>query len=224
MTDYYRDTLSADRLRRCYELAPPRVQRYLEAELIHVREAIRPTDVVLELGCGYGRILPELARKAALVVGIDTSPSSLRLARKTLGTIRNCVLLEMDALKLPFPNNAFDTVVCIQNGISAFHVDKGKLIRASLRVTRRGGTVLFSSYSQKFWADRLEWFEIQSHAGLLGEIDRERTTNGVIVCKDGFTSSTVTPDQFISLTSSLDADVSLVEVDESSLFCELVPR
>ena len=30
---YYSDRLNAERLRRCYEVAPPRVQRYLEAEI-----------------------------------------------------------------------------------------------------------------------------------------------------------------------------------------------
>ncbi len=31
--DYYVEALSAERLRKCYEVAPPRVLRYLEAEL-----------------------------------------------------------------------------------------------------------------------------------------------------------------------------------------------
>ena len=33
MGGYYENYLSADRLRLCYEIAPPRVQRYLEAEI-----------------------------------------------------------------------------------------------------------------------------------------------------------------------------------------------
>jgi cyclopropane fatty-acyl-phospholipid synthase-like methyltransferase len=57
----------------CYALAPPRVRQYLEAETDHVLAMIHPGDIVLELGCGYGRILPLLARKARFVIGITCS-------------------------------------------------------------------------------------------------------------------------------------------------------
>ena len=224
MSGYYDDKLSAERLLRCYEIAPPRVQQYLEAEVEHVLKRISSGDLVLELGCGYGRILPALARKAGSVIGIDNSQASLLLGREKLQGITNCRLLLMNALQLGFKDRAFDLVACIQNGISAFHVDQKELIREAIRVTKPGGIVLFSSYSDKFWNDRLEWFKLQSEAGLLGEIDYEKTGNGVIACKDGFTGTTVRPEQFLSLTAGLDVDVQLTEVDKSSLFYEIVPH
>jgi 2-polyprenyl-6-hydroxyphenyl methylase/3-demethylubiquinone-9 3-methyltransferase len=83
---------------------------------------------------------------------------------------------------------------------------------------------LFSTYAERFWDDRLEWFELQAQAGLLGEIDYDKTGDGVIACKDGFTATTVRPSAFLSLTRGLGAEVRLVEIDESSLFCEITPR
>jgi len=224
MTGYYYDKLSAERLKRCYEIAPPRVCQYLKAEENHVLEKIRPGDIVLELGCGYGRILPQLAQKAGGVIGIDNSIASLLLGQEMFGGISNCHLLCMDAVRLAFHDRIFDCVVCIQNGISAFHVNQQDLVKESLRVTKPGGTVLFSSYSDRFWEDRLHWFQLQSEAGLVGEIDHEKTRDGVIVCKDGFTATTVQPRQFRSLTAELDVDTRIVEVDESSLFYEIVPH
>ena len=224
MSGYYDTTLSAHRLKQCYDIAPPRVQQYLQAEIRHVLDHIRTCDVVLELGCGYGRILPKLAQKAGLVIGIDTSIESLSFGQQTLKDLSNCSLLNMDAMNLGFRKQTFDCVVCIQNGISAFHVDKRKLIHESVRVAKAGGIVLYSSYVEKFWDSRLEWFERQSEAGLLGEIDITKTGNGVVVCKDGFTATTVTPAQFRSLVRGLGADVNIVEVDASSLFCEIVPH
>lgn len=222
--DYYSDKLAAQRLKRCYEVASLRIRQYLDAELNHVLQYIRPGDRVLELGCGYGRILPELMRKAGFVIGIDTSHSSLLLARQMLGAYLNCYLLKMDAVQLAFRDRIFDHIVCIQNGISAFHVNQRELIQESIRVTKSGGTILFSSYSEKFWPERLEWFKQQSEAGLLGEIDFKETRDGVIVCKDGFTATTVRPEEFISLTAEFNVETKLVEVDESSLFCEIVPH
>ncbi|MFB0499768.1 MAG: methyltransferase domain-containing protein, partial [Candidatus Hadarchaeaceae archaeon] len=37
---------------------------------------------VLDLGCGTGMLLSELARRSELVVGVDSSPEMLELARK----------------------------------------------------------------------------------------------------------------------------------------------
>ena len=221
MYDYYLDKLSAERLKRVYEIAPPRVQQYFEAEVNYVLQRVCGGDLVLDLGCGYGRIIAFLAKKAQTVIGIDTSSSSLLMGKEMLSDISNCHLQQMDALHLAFRDNSFDLVMCIQNGISAFHVDQKELIEESVRVTKHAGTILFSSYSEKFWEHRLEWFRLQSAAGLLGEIDYEKTKDGVIVCKDGFTATTVSPDQFLSLASGFNVETKIVEVNESCLFCEM---
>lgn len=221
MQGYYEKKLSAERLKKCYEIAPPRVRQYFSSELSHVLGKIYPGEKVLDLGCGFGRILPDLAKKAGMVVGIDNSNASLILAKETINDISNCVLVQTNAVQLSVIKNTFDVVICIQNGISAFHVDQKELIKESIRVTKPGGTVLFSSYSGKFWDHRLEWFQKQADAGLLGEIDYEKTGDDLIVCKDGFKATTVGPSQFLALTFDLDVEVKIVEVDDSSLFCEI---
>ncbi len=225
MTQYYSDKLSALRLKRCYDIAPPRVRKYLKAEVDHVLQKIRSNSIILELGCGYGRVLSQIASKATMVIGIDNAYSNLILAKKMLNRFSNCFLLTMDAANLTFRNQTFDIVICIQNGISAFHVDKIRLITESIRVTKANGYVIFSSYSDKFWEDRLEWFQLQSKYGLIGDIDYEKTQNGIISCKDGFTATTIGPEEFLSLTSNFHIKTKIVEVDNSSLFCEIkIPK
>lgn len=127
-----------------------------DSELSHVLGKIRPVDLVLELGCGYGRVLAKLAANAKWVIGIDISSPSLRFAGDFLQGISNVSLYQMDAASLGFRERAFDCIVCIQNGISAFHVDPRILISESLRATRPGGLILFSSYSNKFWKEPIE--------------------------------------------------------------------
>ena len=221
MSEYYRERLSAKRLDRVYEIAPPRVRQYLDAEIDHVLESIFPGDAVLELGCGCGRVLEPLARKASCVCGIDTSLESLIRARAARAHRANCHLIRMDAARLGFRDGAFDCTVCIQNGISAFHVDMRELMRESIRVTRAGGLVLFSSYSDAFWEHRLAWFERQAEEGLIGTIDRGKTRDGAIVCTDGFTATTVGARQFEDLAGDLGVAARIVEVDSSSIFCEI---
>ena len=194
----------------------------LDAEIEFILGRTRPSDLVLELGCGYGRVLKKILEKTKTVVGIDTSHDSLLLLRDSIIKNESCHIFEMDAVQLGFRNHWFDVVVCIQNGISAFKVNQRNLIEEALRVTRPGGTVLFSSYSESFWEDRLTWFRLQSKLKLIGEIDEEATGDGVIVCKDGFKATTMSPDDFVSLTSGLDDDPIITEVDGSSVFFEII--
>lgn len=221
MTDYYSQSLYGKRLKRVYDIAPPRVRQYLKAEIEYVLEEIRGMNQIIELGCGYGRVLKILSPHVKNVVGIDTSGKTLRYARQYLSEVQNCHLLQMDASRLGFEPERFDAVLCIQNGLSAFRVDSRTLIREAIRVVRPGGLLLFSSYSPKFWEHRLEWFRLQAEEGLIGEIDEDRTENGIIVCRDGLRLTFVGEDQFSKLFASEKTGVSIVEVDESSVFCRV---
>ncbi|NWF96078.1 MAG: class I SAM-dependent methyltransferase [Candidatus Thorarchaeota archaeon] len=217
MRDYYGARLAASRLRRCYQIASPRVQQYLNAEIDHVLERLGESKDVLELGCGYGRVLARLKNSARRVVGIDTSLASL-LDGRAAGEYG---LAQMNAVSTGFIDRCFDVVVCIQNGISAFRVDPSHLIRESVRITRAGGLCLFSTYSEKFWQERLDWFKAQADEGLIGEIDWKRTHDGVIVCEDGFEAKTFSREDFFRLGSATGQEFKLVEVDDSSLFLEI---
>jgi len=216
--DYYASALSGDRLRRCYAVAPPRVQRYLDAEIDFVVSELQRGDTVLELGCGYGRVCQRLTGVAGRVVGIDTSTESLSLAHSLAGTESKCEFLRMDASDLAFGDGEFDAVVCVQNGICAFGVDRSVLLREAVRVTRPGGRALFSTYAPGFWSHRLEWFEAQAQAGLIGELDTELTHAGTIVCKDGLRLGAMGREDLLALGDVIGLSPEIIEVDGSSLF------
>ncbi|TET27956.1 MAG: class I SAM-dependent methyltransferase [Candidatus Heimdallarchaeota archaeon] len=219
MSEYYSKKLSANKLKRCYDIASPRIKQYLKAEINFVVEQIRSSDKVLELGCGYGRVLRELAKQASKVVGIDTSFESLELAKEFLLDYRNIELHQMNANSLSFKEETFDVVIAIQNGISAFKVEPEVLIREGLRIIKRNGKLILSSYSENFWEERLKWFIQQSEEELLGEIDFEKTGNGSIVCKDGFIATTFSKKDFQNLLQRMNLKGSIQEIDMSSIFC-----
>jgi SAM-dependent methyltransferase len=215
---YYKEKLSADRLLKCYEIAPPRIKQYLEAEVQFVISNVHHADLVLELGCGYGRVMKRVSPFVSSVVGNDISRESLDVARNYMKGCEHWSVFLMDASQMAFDSCIFDAVFCIQNGISAFGVYQKHLIAESIRVTKENGIVLFSSYSPKIWEGRLEWFRKQSELGLIGEIDEDRTSNGTIVCKDGFRATTVTGNQLAELFHESGLKTSIFEVDESSIF------
>ncbi|MFW9960469.1 MAG: class I SAM-dependent methyltransferase [Candidatus Thorarchaeota archaeon] len=221
MNDYYSRKLASNNLKRCYDLAPTRVKQYLQAEIDYVLQHINSSDTVIELGCGYGRVMKQIQPYCAIRIGIDASLESLELARDFTGHKSNCILIQTRAECLPLRNDSVDKVVCIQNGISAFKVDPLTLVKESIRITRKGGLCLFSSYSDDFWEERLDWFVLQSEEGLIGEIDWSKTSNGDIVCKDGFKASTFRAEDFVRLTDQLQLNAITCEIDESSVFCEI---
>jgi SAM-dependent methyltransferase/RimJ/RimL family protein N-acetyltransferase len=220
-SDYYARKLSAERLRACYDVAPPAARAYLENEIAYVLDRTSRAESILELGCGYGRVLRRLAHPRRRVVGIDNAPASLGMAREHLADCPPATLLAMDASCLAFRDGIFDLTICIQNGVSAFGVDPPTLFREAARVTRPGGMLLFSSYAAGFWEDRLAWFREQAAHGLVGEIDESATGNGVIICRDGFRATTVGPDEFARLAEGIGSVARIVEVGGSSLFCEI---
>jgi SAM-dependent methyltransferase len=221
MFEYYSRNLAALRLKQAYDLAPPRIKQYLKAEIDFVLSYINPGDIVLELGCGYGRVLRELASKTKNLVGIDTALASLQAAKVHLSANPNIMCVSMDAAYLGLKSDTFNLTICIQNGISAFHIPEEILISESIRITRPGGHILISSYTPEVWEARLEWFRLQSEAGLIGEIDWERTGDGKIVTKDGFTGKTYNRDDFETLVNSFKTPYEIITVDDSSIFCDI---
>jgi SAM-dependent methyltransferase len=220
MTSYY-GRLSAERLRRCYELAPPEVQAYLDAEVRYILASIRPGARVLELGCGFGRVLAALAARSGWLVGIDLSLSSLAFARRQFLDRSGMALAQMNVAVLAFRPATFDLICCPQNGVSAFHVDQRALIASTLRLVAPGGKALFFSYADAFWPHRLAWFRIQAAHGLVGEINESATGNGTIVCNDGFKATTVCPDRFLELTRCLGTSVAVSVLNGSSVVCTI---
>ncbi|MDI6903954.1 MAG: class I SAM-dependent methyltransferase [Candidatus Bathyarchaeia archaeon] len=221
---YYREKLSANKLLRCYEIAPPRIKQYLDAEIQFLISNLHGADLVLELGCGYGRVMKAVSQFVSWIMGNDISKESLELVRSYMESCQNYAVFLMDASQMAFRSCVFDVVFCIQNGISAFGVDKKRLIGESIRVTKDNGIILFSSYSPKIWEARLKWFRKQSRFGLVGEIDEEKTRDGTIVCKDGFRATTVSGDEFVELFDDFGLNVSVIEVDESSVFCKVIKK
>ena len=86
--------------------------------------------VVLEPGCGSGRMLEALADRGCQVVGIDTSPVMLELARRRLGT--RAELFEADMTRFDL-GRTFDGAVCPVNTL--LHLSPEELARHLVRMS-----------------------------------------------------------------------------------------
>lgn len=144
----WRDTATAD-AERARDLAARLERRAKAPDEIAARDAylglldIAAGERVLDVGCGSGAVTREIARRVGsrgLVIGLDPSPALLAVARDLAtqaGVADRTEFREGDALRLPFPDQSFDVVVCVT---VLSHVPRGEAaIPGMVRVLRSGG-------------------------------------------------------------------------------------
>jgi SAM-dependent methyltransferase len=108
------------------------------------RLASRSPGRVLEVAAGTGVVTRALARvlpKHVPIVATDLNQPMLDQA-SALGTERPVEWRQADAMQLPFPDGAFDAVLC-QFGVM-FFPEKPKAFSEARRVLRRGGVFIFN--------------------------------------------------------------------------------
>ncbi|MCA9423030.1 MAG: class I SAM-dependent methyltransferase [Nitrospira sp.] len=99
---------------------------------------------ILEVGCGTGRFLVEMAQKGYKVDGTDASPDMLSIAKSKVSEFANNFQpLLGEASRLPYPPNSFDLTYCVrllnQTESSNYALS---VVNDMFRVTRKAGYVL----------------------------------------------------------------------------------
>ena len=108
------------------------------------RAQARRPSAVLEIAAGTGVVTRELARTLPAdtpIIATDLNQSMIDHAA-SIGTERPVQWRQADAMRLPFPDDAFDLVAC-QFGVM-FFPDKSAAFAEARRVLRPGGVFLFS--------------------------------------------------------------------------------
>ena len=215
--NYYAEKLNSQGLFKAYDTDIPRIKQYLNAEIAFVKKNLTGSERVLELGAGYGRVVKQLADYCGSILGIDISKRNAVLGNEYLEKIPNAQIAVMDVHGMSFEEQ-FDVVLCLQNGLSAMKISQLDVVNKILPLLKNSGKLYCSTYSEKFWKHRVAWFKEQAEKGLLGELDLNKTKDGVIICKDGFKATTHTPQHFKEIGESSGFKYQIKEVDESSLF------
>jgi len=109
------------------------------ATRFHFAAQLAQNRRVLELACGSGLGLGLISRSAARLVGADISPALLRAAQAHYRS--RVPLVRLSAESLPFPDGAFDVVLCFE---ASYYVPRMDLAFGEIaRVVAPGGTAAF---------------------------------------------------------------------------------
>lgn len=107
---------------------------------------------VLDLGCGGGLTAEVLAERGALVVGVDRSLPSLRVARRHAGDDAMIGYVAGDAGALTLADASVDVVVCVD--VLEHLPSVPQVLKECARVLKPGGWLLFDTINRT-WLARL---------------------------------------------------------------------
>ncbi len=101
---------------------------------------IESTDIVLEIGCGVGRVGKHLAGRCRRWIGADVSPHMLEFAAERLRDFPNVEFIELSGNDLqPLDNNSIDVVYCTVVFMHLESWDRYGYVEEAFRVLRPGG-------------------------------------------------------------------------------------
>ena len=109
---------------------------------------LRAGERALDICCGTGDLAIALARRGALVTGLDFTPAMLEVARSRAvrGGAPRPLWVQGDALRLPFGDQEFD-IVTIAYGLRNL-ADWQAGIAEIFRVTKQAGRILILEFSK----------------------------------------------------------------------------
>ena len=118
------------------------------ADTIARETGIGPTDVVLEIGCGIGRVGRHLAPRCGRWIGADVSPRMLSHARRAMAGISNVSFQPLTGYNLTGIDDAsVDVVYCTAVFMHLDEWDRYAYVLDSGRVLRPGGRLYIDNFN-----------------------------------------------------------------------------
>ena len=115
-------------------------------EILKEYVGLEPTDTILEIGCGMGRVGKVLSPLCRRWIGADISSGMLSCARHHLQGLDNVELVELDDVSLrTIPDSSVDLVYCTVVFMHLYEWDRYRYVEEAMRVLKPGGRCYFDN-------------------------------------------------------------------------------
>jgi len=132
-------------------LLPEKLKEYLQAEEERIKQYCQENhpELVLEAGCGRGRIIEAIMPYCKKIIGIDYSPTMAGFCSKKFRGNSNIRIYEEDISQTHFQDDYFDLGILAFNTLGNTDTNKEKALLGLRRVLQPQGELLISVYSEK---------------------------------------------------------------------------
>ena len=131
---------------------------------------LRPGGIVLDIGCGSGQTLLQLAGRVGTegrVIGVDVAPLLLEIARRRTATLSQVRVIQADAQSLDLPAGSADAVFS-RFGVMTFN-DPAAAFASFREILRPSGALAFTCW-RSLQENELDHFPL-SAAGVQPAVD-----------------------------------------------------
>lgn len=125
--------------------------------------------LTLDLGCGEGIYCLELSKRNGRIVGIDYAVEAIMHAKDRAMQAGVCPdLVVADAQELPFKDNCFEQLICLD--VLEHIVDPDKVFREIKRVTFNEAKIIISVPNYYYFKRPVLPFDFSKHLKVLGHL------------------------------------------------------
>lgn len=124
------------------------------------------SDILLDLGCGHGRLFPIFLNLVDKIYGVDVSDHMIEFAKEKYAENERVFLKRSDITNLDYPEDFFDKIICY--GVFDGIYDQFKLIQTISSFLKPGGELFLSGKHKPYLESDSEAKIAEENAKLAG--------------------------------------------------------
>lgn len=190
----------------------PEFKEWMKKDVLEIKKFLKKEFVVLDVGCGWGREIKELAPFCKRIVGVDDDPKEVETAKSYLKDIPNIVLLIRNAQKIDFPDESFDIIISLGNTLGNLRESKEIVLREMKRLVDKDGKILISVYLKGNTFERAEAYK------KIGLKIRE-IKDGKIIFEGGEASEEFSKNELKKLFEKVGLKVKFKDINSIAVLC-----
>lgn len=204
-----------DYWKKIIHTSEPLIKDWFKKEKIYLKTNIKKDSIVLDVGCGFGRDIILLTKIAKEIVGIDNDRKLFLEINKELSKYKNVKIFLEDAKKMHFCNDFFDYVICMGNTFGNLGKDQVQILKEMKRVTKEGGRIIISVYSEKALNIRIKEYRRV-------KVKIKKVKDGKFYSIEGITSEQFTKEKLKRIFKSAGLkNFKIINLNPISYLCEI---